>query len=70
MYRLSRKFNNSLRTSKYTKIYHKLNVLNVAYQQRIQIVFLFNSKLNDGQNEINLKGELTNKSDNRTFSFI
>ena len=70
MYRLSRKVNNNLRTSKYTKIYHKLNVLNVAYQQRIQIVFLFNSKLNDGQNEINLKGELTNKSDNRTFSFI
>ena len=28
-------------------IYHKSNVFNVAYQQRIQIVFVFNSKLND-----------------------
>ena len=36
-----------LRTSKQTNTYHKSNVLNVAYQQRIQIVLLFNSKLND-----------------------
>ena len=28
--------------------YHKSNVFNGAYQQRIQIVFLFSSKLNDG----------------------
>ena len=28
-------------------MYHKLNVFNVIYQQRIRIVLLFNSKLND-----------------------
>ena len=45
--RRSCKLNNKLRTSKQTKIYHKSNVFNVAYHQKIQIVFLFNSKLND-----------------------
>ena len=44
--RLSCKFNN-LKTSNKTKVYHKSNVFIVAYQQRIRIVFLFNSKIND-----------------------
>ena len=47
MYKLSCKFNNILRTSKQTKIYYEMDVFNVAYQQRIRIVFFFNSKLND-----------------------
>ena len=47
MYRLSYKFNNNLRTSKQTKTDHKSNFIDVSYQQRIRIVFLFNSKLND-----------------------
>ena len=47
VYRRSYKFNNNLRTSKQTKIYHLSNVFNVVYQQRIWTVFLFNSKLND-----------------------
>ena len=60
MYKLSYKFNNDLRTSKLTKIYYKLNVFNVAYQQRIRIVFLFNSKINE---------KLANKTDNRREDF-
>ena len=35
---------NNLRTLKWTKFYYKSNVFNVAYQQRIRIVFLFNLK--------------------------
>ena len=38
-------FYGNLRTSKQTKIYHKSNAFDVAYQQRIRIVFLFNSKM-------------------------
>ena len=38
---------NNLRASKLTNIYHKSNVFNVAYQQRIRIVIIFNSKLNE-----------------------
>ena len=47
MHRFSCKFNNNLRTSGQTKIFHKSNVFNVDYQQRIRIVFLLNSKLSD-----------------------
>ena len=32
-------------------------------------MFLFNSKLNVAQNEINLQGILANKTDNRTVSY-
>ena len=38
-------FYDNSRISKQTKIYHKSVVFNVAYQQRIRIVFLFNSKM-------------------------
>ena len=69
MYRRSYKFNDNLSTSKETKIYHKLNVSSVAYQQRIGIVFHFNSKLNDCQNEVNVQGKLANKTVNPTVSF-
>ena len=47
MYKLSCKLNNNLRISKETNIYRKSNAVNVAYQQRIRIVFFFNSKLDD-----------------------
>ena len=38
-------FYGNLRTSKQTKIHHKSNVFNVAYQKRIRTVFLFISKM-------------------------
>ena len=47
VYGLSCNFNSNLRTSKQTKIYHKSNVFNIAYQEGIRIAFLFNLKLHD-----------------------
>ena len=66
MYKLSCKLNNNLRISKETNIYRKSNAVNVAYQQRIRIVFFFNSKLDDCAVWNNVPGELANKTDNRT----
>ena len=54
---------------KITKVYHKSNVFNVAYQQRIRIVFLLNLKLNDCTEWRNVQGVLANKTDNRTVSY-
>ena len=72
VHRRSYKFNNNLRTSKQTKIYHKSNVFNVAYSVSLcnvsRIVYLFNPKLNDSQNKVNVQGELANKTGNRTVS--
>ena len=48
---------NNLRTSKLTKIYHKSDVFNVAYQQRIWIVFRFTLKLNDSAELNKLAGD-------------
>ena len=68
MYRISCKFN--LRSSKWTKTYHKSNNFNFAYQQRIQEVFFFNSKLNDSV-EWNKRagGGIADKTDNRKVSY-
>ena len=43
--------------------------MNVAYQEIIRIVLLFNSNLNVAQNGINVQGELANKIDYRTVSY-
>ena len=48
-------------------IYHKSNTFSIAYQQRIRIVFFFNSKLSDFADWNNAQGELANKADNRTI---
>ena len=68
MYRLSYKFNNNLGTSKLKTIYHKSNVFYVAYQQKIRIVFLFNSKLNCAEGSTRTGGFRADKTDNRTVS--
>ena len=69
MYRRSYKFNNNLRTSKQTKIYHLSNVFNVVYQQRIWTVFLFNSKLNDCAEWSKRAGRISNETDSPTVSY-
>ena len=46
-----------------------MNVFNVVYQQRIRIVLLVIQNYMIAQNEINVQGELVNKTDNPTVSY-
>ena len=61
---------NNLRTPIKTKIYYKSNVFNVAFQQRIRIVFHFNSKLNNYAEWNKREEELANKIDDPSLVIV